>query len=210
MNGIDGIFEGAMRIVLRQRGGIVFLLAVLMSSLVARADSVSYQFTLNRKTPIGPGSNELQITSFVLGSSTPHGVLSGFLVAPYLQYGNVDTTQMEFVDGVPTQESTEQDVITFVPPGGVAVPPSPGGGIVLATNGAVYFGMATGALLWTGDPFSPTFLPGHYDNFNQPGSDLQIEVLTPEPSSVVLLGTGMVAVAGPIRRKLKAQAAPRL
>lgn len=131
-------------------------------------------------------------------------------MAPYLQYGNVDTTQMEFVDGVLIQKSTELDVITFVPPGGVGVPPSPGGGIVLATNGAVYFSMATGALLWTGDPFSPSFLPGHYDNFNQTGSDLQIEVLTPEPSSVVLLGTGMVAVAGAIRRKRKAQAAPRL
>ena len=181
-----------------------------MSSHVLRADSVSYQFTLNRTTPIGPDSNELQITSFVLGSSTPHGVLSGFLVAPYLQYGNVNTTQMESVDGVLIQEFTELDVITFVPPGGVPVPPSPGGGIVLATNGAVYFSMATGSLLWTGDPFSPTFLPGHYDNFNQTGSDLQIEVITPEPSSVVLLGTGMVAVAGAMRRKLKAQAAPRV
>jgi hypothetical protein len=205
---VEGICEGAKCVALRQCGRVVFLLAVLMSSLVARADSMSYQFTLERATQVGPGSDELQITTFVLASATPHGVLSGFLVAPYLQYGNVDTTQLEFIDGVLTEESTELDVVTFQPPGGASIPPSPGGGIVLATNGAVYFSMATGSLLWTGDPFNPTFLPGHYDNFNQTGSSLQIALVTPEPTSGVLLGTGMFAAAGAIRRKLKAQAAP--
>jgi hypothetical protein len=201
-----GICEDVKWIGLRQCGRIVFLLAVLMSSLVARADSMSYQFTLDRTTQLGPGSYELQITSFVLGSSTLHGVLTGFFVGAYLQYGNVDTTQLEFLDGALIQESTEFDVITFAPPGGASIPPSPGGGIVLATGGAVYFSMATGSPLWTGDPFDPTFLPGRYDNFNQTGSDLEIELITPEPSTVVLLGTGMVAVAGAIRRKLKTYA----
>lgn len=203
MKKIEGICEDAKGIALRHSGRIVFLLTVLMSSLIARADSMSYQFTLDRTTQVASGSNALQITSFVLGSSTPHGVLTGFFAGAYLQYGNVDTTQSEFIDGVLIGESTELDVVTFVPPGGVGIPPSPGGGIVLATGGAVYFSMASGSPLWTGDPFSPMFLPGHYDNFNQTGSGLDIALVTPEPSSVVLLGTGMVAVAGAIRRRLK-------
>lgn len=207
MDKIERVWEGAKCVAFQQCVRIVFLLAVLMSSPVARADSTSYQFTLERTTQVAPGSDELQITTFVLASSTPHGVLSGFLAAPYLQYGNVDTTQLEFIDGVLTGEFTELDVVTFQPPGGASIPPSPGGGIVLATSGAVYFSMATGSLLWTGDPFNPTFLPGHYDNFNQTGSSLQIALVTPEPTSVVLLGTGMLAAAVAIRRKLKAQAA---
>lgn len=205
MNKIAGICEDAKWIVLRQCGSVVFLLAVLMSSLAARADSVSYQFTLDRSTQIGPGSNELQVTSFVLGSSTPHATLTGF-PGVFLQYGNVDTLQLEFVDGVLIHESTELDVVTFGAPNGIPFTPTPTGSFVLATNGAEYFSMATASPVFTGDPFSPTFLPGHYDDPNQPGSDLEIAVATPEPSSVVLLGTGMIVVAGAIRRKLKAHA----
>lgn len=201
MNKIKGICEDAKCIALPQCGRIVFLVAVLMSSLVARADSVSYEFTLDRTTQVGPGSYELQITSFVLGSSTPHAVSSDF--TSHLQYGNVDTLQLEFVDGVLIQEYTELDVVTVGPPGPVFFTFPPGKGIVLATSGAVYFSMATESPLWTGGPFNPTFLPGRYDNLNQAGSDLEIALITPEPSSVVLVGTGMVAVAGAIRRKLK-------
>jgi hypothetical protein len=138
----------------------------------------------------------LQITSFVLGLF-PDAVLSNFS-GVFIQYGNVDTTQLEFVDGVLIREYTELDVVTVGRP---SIPP-PGGGVVLATSGAVYFSMATESPLWTADP-SPAFLPGRYDNLNQTGSDLEIELITPEPSSVVLLGTGMVAAAGAIRRKLK-------
>lgn len=205
MNKTDGICEDAKFIGLRQCSRIVFLLAVLMSSLVGRADSMSYQFTLDRTTQVGPGSNELQITSFVLGPSTPHAFLTGF-PGVFLQYGNVDTLQLEYVDGVLIHESTELDTVTFGAPNGIPFTPTPTGSFVLATGGAVYFSMATESPLFTGDPSSPTFLPGHYNDPNQPGSDLEIQLITPEPSSVVLLGTGMVAVAGTIRRKLKAHA----
>lgn len=204
MNKIEGICEDAKWIALRQWGCVVFLVPVLMSSLVARADSMSYQFTLDRTSQVGPGSNELQITSFVLGSSTPHAVLTGF-AGVFLQYGNVDTLQLEYVDGVLIHESTELDTVTFGAPNGIPFTPTPTGSFVLATSGMGYFSMVTASPLFsTGDPFdSPMFLPGLYEDPNQPGSDLEIELLTPEPSSVVLLGTGMVAVAGVIRRKPK-------
>ena len=181
-------------VALRRCGRIVFLLAVLISSLVARADSLSYQFTVERTTQIGPGSFDLQVTSFVLGPTTPHAFLS--LPGPFLQYGNVDTLQFEFVDGVLIKGFRELDVVTFGPPVPALAP-----SMVLATNLAVYFSLTTGSPLWSGDPSSPTFLPGLYDDLIQPGSDLKIEVATPEVSSVVLLGTGMVAVAGAIRRR---------
>src|SRR5437763_5525086 len=109
-----------------------------MSSLVARADSMSYQFTLDRTAQVGPGSYELQITSFVLGSSTPHAVSSDF--SSHLQYGDVDTLQSEFIDGALIQQYTELDVVTIGSPGGGGLP---GKGIVLATGGAVYFSTAT-------------------------------------------------------------------
>ena len=202
MNKTRGICEDVKWSGLRQCGRIVFLLAVLMSSLVARADSMSYQFTLDRTTQLGPGSDELQITSFVLfvlASQSPRAIIT--FGDFFVQYGNVDTIQSEFVDGALIRESTELDAVTF----GRPITPPPGGSMVLATSGAVYFSMATESPLWT-DPFNGTFLPGRYDDLNQTGSDLEIELVTPEPSSVVLLGTGMVAVAGAIRRKLKTHA----
>ena len=157
MNEIQGICEDTKRVALRKCGRTVFLLAVLMSSLVARADSMSYQFTLDRTTQVGPGSNELQITSFVLGSSTPHAFLTGFPGA-FLQYGNVDTLQLEYVDGVLIHESTELDTITFGALNGIPFTPTQTGSFVLATNDAVYFTMTTASPLFlTGDLFSPTF-----------------------------------------------------
>ena len=188
--------------VIRPLFRMVFLLAVLVSSVAARADSLSYQFTLDRTTQIGP-SSDLLVTSFVIGS-VPLGVLTGF-PGVFIQYGNVDTLQQEFVDGVLIHESTELDAVTFGAPNSIPFSPTPVGTFMLATNVAVYFSMTTPSPLWIGDPFSPMFTPGVFVDPSQPGAELEIAVATPEPSPLVLLGTGVVVAVGAVRRRLKAK-----
>lgn len=66
-----------------------------------------------------------------------------------------------------------------------------------------FFGQPFGGQYFTGDVLSPTFLPGVYDYLDEAGNPMGTITIsaTPEPSSLILLGSGILGVAGFSRRR---------
>ncbi len=76
-----------------------------------------------------------------------------------------------------------------------------GGLAVTAEGETVSFISTGGAQLYSGDVSAPTFLPGTFDQTSFiDGSDVTV-VITPEPSSLALFGSGALGLVAAMRRR---------
>jgi hypothetical protein len=168
-------------------GGLLIAVMGLVSASRARADGVdTFTYTFDGNTFVWqlPSSPTIGAGDFMLG------VFFAILDVPYSENG-VAQTPSEF------------DFFPF--------PPVDEGGFQIITPSLTSPANTFGAQLYSGMENAPTFIPGTYqlnnDSPTGPIGTLAIStssVSVPEPSSLILLGSGLLSLLGFARKKLLA------
>jgi hypothetical protein len=161
-------------------GSLLIAVLGLVSASRAQADGVdtfTYSFGGNTfiwQLPASPGP---------IDPSNFTGVMFAILGVSYTENGLA-------------QIPTEFDFFSFGDLGGFEIIPPTMSGPPPANT--------FGAQLYSGSTESPTFIPGTYHlNNDSPDGPLDtLNIATPEPSSLMLLGSGLLALLGFARKKI--------
>jgi hypothetical protein len=145
-----------------------------------------YNFTAVNLALDSPMLTLYNTATFSLAAGeAPNFILPGPGVA--LTYDNV---MVDFFE-------TENDVITTQLDGLAAITIfSDGIQITSNTPGFNFFAGSGGGSTWTGNPSDPTFVPGIYSSYDRLGDYVQVAPVIPEPSTFVMLGTGLLGFLG--------------
>lgn len=168
-------------------GGLLIAVMGLVSASRAQADGVdTFTYTFDGNTFVWqlPSSPTIGAMDFILGTSF------AILDVPYSENGVAQTpSEFDFFNA--------------------SIPD--GGGFVIVTPSLTSPANTFGAQLYSGMEDAPTFIPGTYQLNNGtstgPIGTLVISfssVSAPEPSSLILLGSGLLSLLGFARKKLLA------
>ncbi len=172
------------------RLGFLFAAAAFLpASFAARADTQTYGFTLTGYEFSGSGSFTLDLLPGQTSYTSTSGIesfSSSFADVPIVPYGSFPLSVTISGDEVIALEGF------LVPSGG----DTNSSGVVVETM--AFNGTSFGAQLQTPNP------PGSSSPYNHYATDfgsIQFSNITPEPSSFALVGTGLLGVAGVVKRR---------
>jgi PEP-CTERM motif len=180
----------------------LLFLGVLLAPAMARADGVVYDFTITQllnydfNNATDPSTYTYRKGTFSLLDGQTPDFVSFYEIGPGTQtlyemgYQNTAYTMKTIANGVVTSEQDGVGTVLFFWDG------------IMLPNG---FHVYNSPLPFDrSDPYHPAFQAGHYTNGNDPFTWYDVQVDTaPEPSTLVLLGTGVIGAAGLLRRYAK-------
>ena len=149
-------------------------------------------------------ANPANMIYFYATFSLTQGQSPNFVNGPptTITYDNIPVAFWETDNGTISQQLQSLATVQFFPDGTqVKANGAPGG----STSFDDFFAGASSGI-WSGDPHQPTFNIGNFPSSDEIGDTVDVAAGAspiPEPSSIVLLGTGVLGIAGLMRRRLR-------